>query len=102
MKIGTRPTLDAFASSSRRVGLLSSSMPYPGYLLWSLAFEHFFFCIIHVESVYKLAHLYAWPEGPKAWMRSIPKSSCTMPSHPFSDRMAFTNRPPQNALYFAW
>eukprot|EP00959_Pyramimonas_sp_CCMP1952_P145112 3038457-Pyramimonas_sp.AAC.1 len=27
-----------------------------------------------------------------------PKSSCTMPIHPFSERMAFTNRPPQNAL----
>eukprot|EP00959_Pyramimonas_sp_CCMP1952_P223146 4665074-Pyramimonas_sp.AAC.1 len=32
----------------------------------------------------------------------MPKSSCTMPSHPLSDRIADTNRPPQNALYFAW
>eukprot|EP00959_Pyramimonas_sp_CCMP1952_P423901 8879557-Pyramimonas_sp.AAC.1 len=35
-------------------------------------------------------------------MRSMPKSSCTMPIHPRSERMAFTSRPPQNALYFAW
>eukprot|EP00959_Pyramimonas_sp_CCMP1952_P031451 659602-Pyramimonas_sp.AAC.1 len=58
--------------------------------------------MIHVESVYKWVHLYACPEGPKAWRRSMPKSSCTMPSHPLSDRRADTNRPPQNALYFAW
>eukprot|EP00959_Pyramimonas_sp_CCMP1952_P275964 5768151-Pyramimonas_sp.AAC.1 len=103
MKSGTRPTLDALARSSRRFGLLRSSMPYYGYLLWSLAVEPFLFCIIHVESVCKMVDLYACPEGPKAWSRRIPISSCTIPSHPFSDRMAFTYRPPQNVLYyFAW
>eukprot|EP00959_Pyramimonas_sp_CCMP1952_P113094 2363982-Pyramimonas_sp.AAC.1 len=35
-------------------------------------------------------------------MRSMPKSSCTMPIHPRSERRALTSRPPPNALYFAW
>eukprot|EP00959_Pyramimonas_sp_CCMP1952_P012131 256030-Pyramimonas_sp.AAC.1 len=32
----------------------------------------------------------------------MPKSSCTMPIQPLQERRALTNRPPQNALYFAW
>eukprot|EP00959_Pyramimonas_sp_CCMP1952_P232932 4867988-Pyramimonas_sp.AAC.1 len=64
---GTRPTFDALAKASRFCGLLSSSMPWLGYFLCAAALDPFMACVIHVESACKFVHVYACPDGPKAW-----------------------------------